>query len=422
MKALENVAPKPNERIAFAELQAQLDGTLAQGDNGVVEAVHLMLAQAVLHRASDLYCEPWKDGLVIRLRLDGVLHNVARLDQSHQERLIARIKVMANMVTYEKGMPQDGHIEFGQQQLNASMRVSIYPTIYGEKAVIRILDSGNSFPGLDELGFADDVRSGLRSWTARPQGTLLLTGPSASGKTTTIYALLREILDNPKRSRHIVTIEDPVEYRLDGITQSQIQPAQDFTYDVALRAVLRQDPDVLMVGEIRDSETAHAAIKAGLTGHLVVSTIHSSSASGVFSRLLDMGVEPYLLASSITGVLSQRLVRNVCTHCATPHIPDSKQLTRFGLKNARPGFVRGMGCEHCQGIGYDKRSALGEWLSMTPALSESVLQRCPTHLIEQTAIDSGMKTLLKHGLDRVSDGTTTLDELELAIYPEDYER
>lgn len=411
----------PLEPIPLAKLQEALDETLDQGESASVDSLNLILAQAVHHHASDLYFEPWKEALVIRFRLDGVLHDVARVPHELKDRLIARLKVSANIVTYQKGVPLDGRVESGPATLGRSMRVSTYPTIHGEKAVVRILDSEVSLPALDGLGFTDDIVEGLRRWTDRPQGTLLLTGPSASGKTTTIYALLREMLNQPKRSRHIVTIEDPVEYHLNGVTQSQIAPAQDFTYDAALRAVLRQDPDVLMVGEIRDPETAHAAVKAGLTGHLVVSTIHSASAAGVFSRLLDMGVEPYLIASSINGVLSQRLVRKVCQACATDYIPDAQQRARFGLSQESIRYTHGEGCEQCHGIGYDARTVIGEWLAVDPELSDLIMQRTPTHLIQDAAIEKGMRTLLSHGIQRVREGITTLDELELVMFPEDYQ-
>lgn len=407
-------------RVALGDIQARLDAVLAAGDAGTVPAVDCMIAQAVLHGASDLYCEPWKDGLVIRLRLDGVLQDVARLDARHHERIIARIKVLAQIAGYQKGLPQDGRIDGTRETLERSLRVSMFPTIYGDKAVIRVLDSNQTLPELDALGFSEHVLAGLRNWTERPQGTLLLTGPSASGKTTTIYALLRELLNQATHSRHIVTIEDPVEYRLDGITQSQVHAGQEFTYEAALRAILRQDPDVLVVGEIRDSETAHAAIKAGLTGHLVVSTLHSASATGVFSRLLDMGLEPYLLASSITGVLAQRLVRKVCAGCSTPYIPDGRQLERFGLKDAGIKYARGMGCAECSGIGYAKRTALGEWLPVTAEIAELILQRTPTRGIQQAAIADGMETLFDHGIALVREQVTTLEELQLAMYPEDY--
>lgn len=408
------------ERLPLSGVQDALDHALSQGEDGAVLAVNAMIAQAVLHDASDLYCEPWKDGVAIRLRLDGVLHDVARIESRHQDRIVARIKVLSNLVSYEKGLPQDGRIDASHETLERSLRVSIYPTIYGEKAVIRILDSAESLPELDALGFSDDVLSGLRSWTDRPQGTLLLTGPSASGKTTTIYALLRELLRQPTHSRHVVTIEDPVEYRLDGITQSQVHAGQGFTYDVGLRAILRQDPDVLMVGEIRDSETAHVAVKAGLTGHLVVSTLHSSSAAGVFSRLLDMGLEPYLLASSISGVLAQRLVRRNCPQCSTAHIPEARQTARFGLSGEDISFVKGVGCKACNNIGYTRRTAMGEWMSVTEEISDLMLRRSPTGAIQDAAISAGMKTLFDAGVDLVRNGVTTLDELQLAVYPEDY--
>jgi type II secretory ATPase GspE/PulE/Tfp pilus assembly ATPase PilB-like protein len=406
--------------IRLSDFQGVLDALLNRGDDGVVDLIDTLLGQAVVHRASDLYFEPWHEGLVIRLRLDGVLHDVARLPRTNQERIIARIKVLAHIITYEKALPQDGQIEASPKTHHHAMRVSTFPTVYGEKAVIRILDSAKSLPELDELGFSPQALTGLSQWTERPQGTLLLTGPSGSGKTTTIYALLRQLLNRQNRPRHVITIEDPVEYHLDGVTQSQIQPGQDFTYDVALKAILRQDPDVLVVGEIRDSETAHATIKAGLTGHLVLSTLHTTSASGAFSRLLDMGVEPYLLSTSITGVLAQRLVRKVCNECAEPSIPDIHQRSRFGLDSNAHGFKKGLGCGACNQIGYRARTAIGEWLPVSEAISEMVLHRKPTREIEEMAIREGMISLFDHGVNRVLAGDTTLDELQLVVYPEDH--
>jgi len=406
--------------IPLADFQSVVDSFFDSRDEGTVGVVDALLSQAVLHRASDLYFEPWKNGLVVRLRLDGVLHDVARVPRGHQERIIARLKVLAHIITYEKALPQDGQIEASAKTHQYAMRVSTFPTVYGEKAVIRVLDSAKSLPALEELGFSPQATEGLIEWTQRPQGTVLLTGPSGSGKTTTIYALLRRLLQGTERPRHIITIEDPVEYHLDGVTQSQIQPGQNFTYDVALKAILRQDPDVLVVGEIRDSETAHAAIKAGLTGHLVLSTLHSASASGAFSRLLDMGVEPYLLSTSITGVLAQRLVRRVCSACAEPFIPDVGQRSRFGLDADIQGFKKGLGCDLCNQIGYRERTAIAEWLSVSEAISECILHRRPTREIEELAQDEGMKSLFTDGIDLVRAGVTTLDELQLVVYPEDH--
>jgi type II secretory ATPase GspE/PulE/Tfp pilus assembly ATPase PilB-like protein len=419
-KNFESTTADSQSPIPLPDIQYVLDALSNLGDEGVVEFVDTLLSQAVLHRASDLYFEPWHEGLVIRLRLDGVLQDVARVPRTNQERIVARIKVLANIVTYEKALPQDGQIAAGPRNHQHAMRVSTFPTIYGEKAVVRVLDSAKTLPSLTELGFSAQVMNGLTQWTQRPQGTLLLTGPSGSGKTTTIYALLQKLLHSQNRARHIITIEDPVEYHLDGVTQSQIQPGQNFTYDVALKAILRQDPDVLVVGEIRDSETAHASIKAGLTGHLVLSTLHTTSASGAFSRLLDMGVEPYLLSTSITGVLAQRLVRKVCAHCAEPFIPDVHQRSRFGLDSNIQGFKKGLGCEHCNQIGYRERTAIAEWLSVSEEISEMILHRKPTGEIEEAAIREGMETLFEHGIAQVRAGETTLDELQLVVYPEDH--
>ena len=291
------------------------------------------------------------------------------------------------------------------------MRVSTVPTLKGEKTVIRLLGEMQDQFSLDTLGFSADTVSQMRTIITRPQGTLLLTGPSSSGKTTTIYSLLREIMSLQKNTTNIVTIEDPVECMIDKIAQIQLNPHVDFTFTTALRAILRQDPEVIMVGEIRDVETARMAIQSGLTGHLVISTIHSGTAAGVFTRLLDMGIEPFLVASSITGVLAQRLVRLNCPDCAAVYKPDPILVKHFATGKRAQKFYKGKGCPACQNIGYRGRASIGEMLTAGATLADHVLRRETTRQLDAVAVEEGMVTLVADGYTKVSKGITTLEEL-----------
>ncbi|MCC6490621.1 MAG: type II/IV secretion system protein [Candidatus Hydrogenedentes bacterium] len=404
--------PDPHARLTFSALQDALTAHIeSPAETGAVDAVDLALAQAALHRASDLYFEPWADCLALRYRIDGILHDAAVLPKAYQSRIMARLKILARIVTYQRDMPQDGRIEPEATPCGKAMRVSTFPTVNGERVLVRILDSPDSPMTLGELGFDALLTAALRDLITRPQGTLLLTGPSSSGKTTTIYALLREILDRRRPAPHVVTIEDPVEYRLDRIAQTEVNPHAGLTFEAALRAVLRQDPEVIMLGEIRDSATAHAAVQAGLTGHLVISTIHSGTAAGVFTRLIDMGVEPFLVASSVTGVLAQRLVRTVCPHCAVDAVPDDRLRTQYGLAGVDGCFRQGQGCECCEGIGYRGRTAIGELMPVDETIAELILGRTRTVTIHEAALSGGMKPLARDGAERVRTGATTLEEL-----------
>ncbi|HOE65135.1 MAG TPA: ATPase, T2SS/T4P/T4SS family, partial [Candidatus Hydrogenedentes bacterium] len=293
----------------FAAVEARLLRELDTGEAGVANALDALFSAAVRHGVGDIHIEPWADATSVRWRVDGLLHEVARLPRQHHAKIAARTKILAKITVYQRDVPQDGRIDADATPCGQAMRVSLFPTVHGEKIVVRVLGAQGEIPALDALGFDAAIATRLREIVARPQGTLLLTGPSSSGKTTTIYALLQEIARVRGRAAHIVTIEDPVECKLPGVSQTQIAPGSGFTFDAAFRAILRQDPEVIMLGEIRDAETARLAVQAGLTGHLVISTIHSGTAAGVFTRLLDMGIEPFLVASSVTGVLAQRLVR-----------------------------------------------------------------------------------------------------------------
>ncbi|MDQ1256992.1 MAG: Type secretion system protein [Candidatus Hydrogenedentes bacterium] len=403
------------EMLPLAALDEALSAHWTAGDDDAIRVVDAVLQQAVLHRASDVHIEPWRDGLAVRFRIDGILHDVARLPGTAQDKVIGRLKVLSRLVVYKKDLPQDGRIDADRSACGRAMRVSTYPTVDGEKAVIRLLDASQDLLGLDALGFHGETVDALRAFVLRPHGTLLLTGPASSGKTTTIYALLREILTARPNAAHIVTIEDPVEYRLDRVAQTQVNPHAGFTFEAAMRSVLRQDPDVMMVGEIRDAETARTAIQAGLTGHLVISTIHSGTAAGVFARLLDMGVEPFLIASAVSAVLAQRLVRRICDACAVDDAPDPALLDAFGLTADETGFRRGTGCAACQGIGYQGRTAIGELLTVNDALADCILGRPRTRVLEEMAQAQAMRTLARDGIEKVKAGQTTLDELQRVL-------
>jgi len=410
-------SPASTDVMPLKDIQDELIGHLGTGDTGTTEAVDAAIRQAVLHGASDLHFEPWQDCLSLRYRVDGILHEVARIPKAYQEKIIARIKILARLVVYQKDAPQDGRIDADEARGGREMRVSTFPTVYGEKTVIRIFDSSRNVFELDSLGFRPEVVADLRELIFRPQGTVLLTGPSSSGKTTTIYALLRELAALREPAPHIVTIEDPVEYRLGKISQTQINPHTGFTFENALRSVLRQDPEVIMVGEIRDAETARTAIQAGLTGHLVISTIHSGTAAGVFTRLLDMGIEPFLIASSVTGVLAQRLVRINCSQCTAEYQPEASVLARLDVGTEGTAFRRGTGCDECEGIGYRGRTAIGELLVINEEIAELVLGRSRTRVLHDAAVRSGMVTLAEDGVEKARLGVTALEELRRVLPP-----
>jgi len=403
--------PSPSIPAPLRAIEGSLRSLLGSSDEDAIRAVDVVLRHAIDNRASDIHLEPWEDCLSVRYRIDGLLHEAARLPIQHYPKILGRVKVVARMLTYQKDMPQDGRIDPEATACGKAMRVSTFPTVYGEKIVIRVLDADPSLFSLEALGFRAEVVAALRVIVGRPQGTLLLTGPASSGKTTTIYALLKEIINARTTAAHVVTIEDPVEYRLGRVAQTEVNPHVGFTFDAALRSLMRQDPEVIMIGEIRDLETARVAIQAGLTGHLVISTIHSGTAAGVFTRLLDMGVEPYLVASSITGVLAQRLLRRNCPSCATACAPDPALARRFGLADAGVPLVCGRGCEACQGIGYRGRSAIGELLTVDDVIANLILSRPRTFAVHEAALARGMIPLAADGARCVREGLTTLEEL-----------
>ncbi|MGO8766390.1 MAG: GspE/PulE family protein [Limisphaerales bacterium] len=378
----------------------------------VIVLVNCMIQDAIHLKASDLHIEPWESSIAIRARVNGVLTEVVHLPLELLDKISARFKVMANLVTYQAGMPQDGTIVTGAELDNVQLRVSIFPTTRGEKIVARLFDPRDRRFDLDTLGLENDSLDGLKRVLRRTSGLLLFTGPTGSGKTNTMYSSLCHIIQREGSAVSVSTVEDPVEFNLPMVSQTQIAPAQEFTYAVALRSIMRQDPEIVMVGEIRDPETAAIAVQAGLTGHLVISTIHSGVSAGAFTRLINMEIEPFMLSSAILGVMGMRLVRRICDHCAQPYEPGPSQLKMVPeALVSKAQFRKGAGCDQCAGFGYSGRMPVSELLVVDEPFREAILKKMPTRALEEIAIQNGMKTLWQNGLDRALTGQTTLDEI-----------
>jgi type II secretory ATPase GspE/PulE/Tfp pilus assembly ATPase PilB-like protein len=388
-----------------------LESEVAAQGIEVIVLVNCLVQDAIRLGASDLHIEPWEGAIAVRARVNGVLTEVAHLPLDLLDKISMRFKVMANLVTYQAGMPQDGAAVGGPEVDNVQLRVSIFPTVRGEKIVIRLFDARDRRFELNTLRFEDDTYKGLVRLLERSSGLVLFTGPTGSGKTSTMYSSLCHIMQRDGSSVSISTVEDPVEFNLPMVSQTQINPAQEFTYAVALRSIMRQDPQVIMVGEIRDPETAAIAVQAGLTGHLVISTIHSGVSAGAFTRLINMEIEPFMLASSILGVMGLRLLRANCPHCAQPYEPAPSQL-KVIPEALRPQaqFRRGAGCDHCNQTGYAGRVPASELLVVSEPFREAVLKKVPTSALEEIAIQQGMRTLWQNGLHRAISGQTTLEE------------
>jgi general secretion pathway protein E len=374
--------------------------------------VNYMVMDSVKAGASDIHIEPWESTLVVRIRLIGVLTELVHLPLELMEKISGRLKVMANLISYQTDLPQEGHAPATPDIGGVELRISVFPTVRGEKIVIRIFDPSNRTFDLKALGFDDETLRVFMNLISRPNGLILLTGPTGSGKTTAIYSALYQLVQKHGPAISISTVEDPVEFHLPMISQAQVNRAKEFTYPIALRSLMRQDPQVIMVGEIRDSETAAIAVQAGLTGHLVISTIHSGNTAGVFARLINMEIEPFLLASSVTGVLGLRLIRKNCSYCAVPYEPEPatlRLLTPEQIEAAQ--FRRGTGCDQCMGTGFSGRNALTEMLVVDEVIRDSVLQKLPTRTLQEIAVRQGMQTLWHLGLERVLRGETTLEEI-----------
>lgn len=380
-------------------------------DAPVIRAVNRLIAEAVDARASDIHIEPTDDRLAIRYRIDGVLRDRPALPPAMRAPLVSRIKVMAGLNIAERRLPQDGRLRLAVRGHEIDLRVATAPSIHGESVVLRVLDRSNLALDFATLGFDPALVEDFRRTLHRPHGIVLVTGPTGSGKTTTLYAALAELNE---RGRKLLTVEDPIEYRLPGVIQTQVNPGIGFSFSNALRSFLRQDPDVMMVGEIRDGETAQIAVQAALTGHVILSTLHTNTAVGAVGRLLDMGVEPFLLSSVLNGVLAQRLVRRLCTECRAPSGIDLEAASDLAreLEVAAPAMLyRGTGCEACGGSGYKGRVALHELLVVTDTIGRMILHRADGREIAEEAARSGMRSLLGDGIAKAAAGQTSLAEV-----------
>jgi general secretion pathway protein E len=373
----------------------------------IIRLLNALLQEAVKERASDIHIEPYEKELEVRIRVDGMLHRALSPPKIIQDALISRVKIMSNLDIAEKRLPQDGKIRLLIGGKDIDVRVSVIPTIHGERAVLRLLDRRQGLIGLWEVGLDKEEERLLEELLLRPNGILLVTGPTGSGKTTTLYAAINRIHSEDK---NIITVEDPVEYQLKGIGQIQVNPKVGLTFASGLRSILRQDPDVIMVGEIRDMETAEIAIQASLTGHLVLSTLHTNDAPSAVIRLIDMGVEPFLVSSSVAGILAQRLVRVICPLCKESYMPSSTELSYFN-EPLPAGLWRGRGCEKCKGSGYTGRTGIFELLVPDNAMRQMIAEKADAQGIREAAAKKGMRPLRADGLDKASAGITTLEEV-----------
>jgi general secretion pathway protein E len=382
----------------------------------VVRLVNLLIEEAVNAEASDIHIEPFEDTLRVRYRIDGLLYDQESPPRRLQAAVTSRIKIMAEMNIAERRLPQDGRIRVTLHSRRVDIRVSTVPTIHGESIVMRLLDRSSVFLPFDRLGFARPTAAAFERLIRRPHGILLVTGPTGSGKTTTLYAALDKINSPDKK---IITVEDPVEYQLKGVNQIPVKPKIGLSFASGLRHIVRQDPDVIMVGEIRDLETAEIAIQSALTGHLVFSTLHTNDAPGAVTRLQDMGCEPYLVSSVLDGVLAQRLVRRVCAQCRVPHVPDPADLVAIGVADAAgvPLF-RGAGCDACRGTGYRGRTGIYELFVLSEDVRSLILRKAPTGEIRRRATESGMVNLRDDGWAKARAGITTVEEI-LRVTQED---
>jgi type II secretion system protein E len=395
------------------DLPADKEITESDQEASVIKFVNQVIWEAFKDRATDIHFEPAEDELRIRYRIDGILHQTPMPPQlkRFQAALISRIKVMSGMNISEKRLPQDGRINVRIKGEEIDIRVSTVPTVYGESVSLRLLTRGKIFLSLDKLGFSPLEEQAIREIIVKPHGIFLVTGPTGSGKSTSLYAFLSTINSVHKR---IITIEEPVEYELKGINQIAVRPEIGLTFAMGLRHILRQDPNVIMVGEVRDLETAEIAIRAALTGHLVFSTLHTNDAPSAFTRLIDMGIEPFLVASSVEAVMAQRLVRTICPHCKTEQKVERDYLHRIGfpadeIETAK--FWHGTGCEECRQFGYQGRMGIYELLVLTESLRPLILNRAPASTIAAKAIEHGMRTLRTDGWNKVRSGSTTIEEV-----------
>ena len=381
----------------------------AQGVDAVCELVDVVIQEGLRRQASDIHIEPGDGRLLVRFRLDGVLHPAVPVQTDLAGNVTARVKVLADLLTYQTNVPQEGRIRRDKVGAPVDLRVSTFPTVLGEKVVIRLFDPATQNVRLTDLGYPPDARQRLERQLGVPGGVVLLTGPAGSGKTTTIYAAVAHVLESTHGQKNVVSVEDPVERVIEGVSQTQVHPTTGLTFARCLRSLMRQDPEVIVIGEIRDRETADIAVEAGLTGHLVISTVHSGTAAGVFTRLLDMGIEPHLITSAVSLVVAQRLVRRLCDACKRP-AEDAEQ--------RRKGAMEPVGCATCFGTGYSGRTVIVECLPMDEAVRRCVLDRSETAVIQRLAVEHGMAPISQAAADAVREGVTSPGEVRRVLGPE----
>jgi len=410
IEELEEEAEEIPEEVAFEDIGEQ-DLLSAAGEAPIIKLVNHILLQAVKRNASDVHIEPFEKELRVRYRIDGVMHEAMNPPKRLQSALTSRIKIMAHLDIAEKRVPQDGRIQIKVADKAIDIRVSVLPVNFGERIAMRLLDKSRTFASLETLGMSKRDLEIIERSIERPNGIIYVTGPTGSGKTTTLYSILSAL---NKPDRNILTVEDPVEYQMAGIAQVQVREKVGLTFAEALRTFLRQDPDIIMVGETRDFETAHISIQAALTGHLVLSTLHTNSAPAAITRLIDMGIEPFLITSTITMVVAQRLVRKLCDKCKQPYTPDASVLKQFGVTPEQvkgTTFYKPHGCEECLESGYRGRIAIFEVMEMSENVIKATMDRADATVIRKYAIEDGMKLLVQDGLRRAEEGLTSLDEV-----------
>ena len=397
--------------LILSEIEETGDLLDDTSDAPIIKLVNLMLSQAVKSHASDIHIEPYQNRLKVRYRVDGILYDRLTPPKHIQSTLVSRIKIMAKLNIAEKRLPQDGRIEIRIADKNVDIRVSTLPTAFGERVVLRLLDKSSVLLKLSDLGLPEERLKLVSELIRTPHGIILVTGPTGSGKTTTLYAALT-MINNP--DINIITIEDPIEYRIEGIGQIQVNPKIGLSFASGLRSIVRQDPDVILVGEIRDLETSEIAIQAALTGHLVFSTLHTNDSATAVTRLIDMGVEPFLVSSSVIAILAQRLVRLICNNCKEPYIPDVESLEKIGITPemfAGKKIYRGKGCPLCLNTGYKGRAGIFELMILEDNIKNLILKTPDANAIKHKAIEQGMVTLRQDGTQKVLDGITTIEEV-----------
>ena len=412
----DDIIEKLGTEVTFKEDEEDQDSKKLEAiskEAPIIQLVNMLIVQGVKDRASDIHIEPNEKGLLVRFRIDGMLHDIRALPNTIKAAIISRVKILSKMDIAERRLPQDGRfqVKFGTREVD--LRVSSIPTVFGEKVVLRLLDKSKGLIKLEQLGFIPEQLKEFKKIIYRPYGIVLLTGPTGSGKTTTLYASLNEVNSTDK---NIITVEDPVEYKLNRINQIQVKPKINLTFANTLRSILRQDPDIIMIGEIRDAETAQIAVQAALTGHLVLSTLHTNDAASAITRLIDMNVETFLISSSVIALIAQRLVRVICEKCKEEYIPGKDVLSGLHIKansndDGKVKLYRGTGCSFCKNTGYYGRTSIYELIVLDEDIRTLIISKASSNIIKDTAIKKGMKTLKDSGLEKVLQGITTIEEV-----------